>query len=688
MKIQLQSKLKYFFAFFFATVFLTVVVCEEWEKVYLWENPEIVGVKIKERPSPKDDFASCVNFDWYNAAEIPPGYPFVNAFVEVAESLEDKVIALINEDDGSVESKLQRDYYNQALDYAEKFDVDVSPVNDVISQIFAAKSVGEIAELLMKDRVLLSINPFVILNVFDDMKEAEKYCCNIAPCVMTFDDSESFLDMTKENEQWLKAFSALMVDILKTCGLKSRDAKECFNDFIGLQIEMAKHKRPLADSARRDYMQSIYNSYSFEQIKNDFKNFPLADMLGARGLNQSVKYNIDEPDFIKGLDGLFTEENLEVIKGYLCCKCAQLLVDYGNAQHQKILKKHDKKLNCYTDYSKMDLEKFALRRVLDKFGNSIGKRYVEKYFSEELKKRIENITKTHIAIYRERLGKNDWLSETTKKLAIEKLDAMKVVVGMPENIPDTKSFFTEIGKDWLDTFLFIRTIEETKAIATILAMPYEKAFEDEGSYALEINADNTFTKNRIFIPAGILQPPFYEDGYGDEELLGGIGMVIGHEISHAFDAVGSQFDKYGKMANWWTEEDRTAFDALNDAVEDYYGRFIILLDEKMEDGGVSLDGARTLTENVADLGGLSCCLEQMKMLENPDYKKFFETYAKLWTMKAAPDIIASIIRTDPHSVSYIRVNVVVQQFQEFYDTYGVKEGDKMYLAPEKRLKVW
>ena len=197
----------------------------------------------------------------------------------------------------------------------------------------------------------------------------------------------------------------------------------------------------------------------------------------------------------------------------------------------------------------------------------------------------------------------------------------------------------------------------------------------------EVNASYRATDNSINIPAGILGGAFYDPEASEAEQMGAIGMIIGHEITHGFDENGSQYDKDGNLNNWWTEEDRAAFEERSSKVSDYFSQFEVL-------PGVYINGELTIGETVADLGGLSCMLEIAKGIDGFDYEAFFKSYARLWKSQMLPNMLEMTVQTDPHPPGYLRTNAIVQQVQEFYDTFGVEEGDGMYLAQDERLAVW
>ena len=318
-----------------------------------------------------------------------------------------------------------------------------------------------------------------------------------------------------------------------------------------------------------------------------------------------------------------------------------------------------------------------------KLGMAAGKMYADTYVSEKTKAEVTDIAEEVIAVYKRRLENNEWLTEETRKKAIEKLDNMKLQVAYP----DDWSLYDYSGLEFKSTEDGGSLIENYKALdiysvkmdARQAVLPVDK--ERWVAPPQTVNAGYYPAGNSILMFAGYLGGEVYEPEAPIEKKMAAIGCVIGHEISHGFDNNGNQYDKDGNQVNWWTEEDKTAFDERVSEVSAYFSQFETL-------PGLYVNGELVRAEAVADLGGMSCMLEIAKGIEDFDYEMFFEAYANGWKMACTEESLENAVRTDEHPLNNLRVNAIVQQFEEFYDTYDVKEGDGMYLAPEKRLAVW
>ncbi|MDU7439699.1 MAG: M13 family metallopeptidase, partial [Clostridium sp.] len=323
----------------------------------------------------------------------------------------------------------------------------------------------------------------------------------------------------------------------------------------------------------------------------------------------------------------------------------------------------------------------AISVVNSLLSEPFGRLYINRYFNPQIKTNVENMTSKIIETYKRRIEKLDWMSDKTKANAIEKLNNLNVNIGYPEKWEDYSS--VEIKSYDEGGSLLQNALNISKFL-------YEKQLEklnstvDRNEFACPPQMVNAFynpTSNGITVPAGILQDEFYDINASEERNYGAIGAVIGHEISHAFDNTGAKFDSNGNLNCWWTDEDLSKFQEKTQKVRDYYNKV-------KTDNGKNVNGDATVGENIADIGGIACVLDILKEKENPNYKDFFESNARIWREIATPEYEDMALKFDVHSPNKIRVNVVLPQFDQFYTTYGVTEKDKMYIKPEDRLQIW
>ena len=327
-------------------------------------------------------------------------------------------------------------------------------------------------------------------------------------------------------------------------------------------------------------------------------------------------------------------------------------------------------------------EERALLTVQNIMPDYIGELYAEKYFTEEAKQDVEKMVKDIIEVYRNRIQNLTWMSDETKQKALKKLDTMKIKIGYPDKwetaIDNAEIKSTTDGGSYFTNML------------SILAAQKEETLELQGTavdktqwmmYPFTVNACYSAIQNDITFPAAILQAPMYDVNASYEQNLGGIGYIIAHEITHAFDNNGAKFDENGNAADWWTEEDYAAFNALcEDMIEFYDG----------EEGipGIPMNGTLTLSENVADNGAVACITEIVAGLENPDFETLYKSMANCWASVANRAYYQYAAQADLHSADKLRVNRVLVNCDEFFETFDIGETDGMWVAPEDRVKIW
>ena len=310
-----------------------------------------------------------------------------------------------------------------------------------------------------------------------------------------------------------------------------------------------------------------------------------------------------------------------------------------------------------------------------------SKLYVDKYFDKECKDEVSTLCDEIIDNYRYRLNNVQWMTEETKEKALEKLDNMNVKIGYPDSwgeYNDLKVRSFSEGGSLVENIINIYEFQTRKQFEKI-DMPVNKKEWSMG--ACTVNAYYNPLNNEIVFPAAILQYPFYDKNASKEKNLGGIGAVIGHELTHAFDNVGSQFDEDGQLNDWWTESDYKEFTEKSKKVIDYYSNIEV-------ENGKFVNGALTVGENISDLGGIACVIDIAKKIDGYNLKDLFENYAAIWREVSTTEIKDYLLNNDPHAPKKVRVNGVLSQFEEFYKTYGIKPGDKMYVKPEDRVGIW
>lgn len=434
------------------------------------------------------------------------------------------------------------------------------------------------------------------------------------------------------------------------------------------------------DLATANNPQKTYNLYTAAEIRELLPHFNIPSTAARAGIPEQPFYIVSDPAAMKKADSLLKAENLPLLKKYTTCvmllrtgpylslKTADLIEDLYNA----VMGIEEKKTREVT----------ARESTQSLLNFEFGRIYVGRYFPESSKKDVENMTRTIMDVYRKRIDGLDWMQTATKEAAKRKLDTMEVHVGYPDKWPDYRDSAQIIAPDeggcYIDNVLALWHAEAMHELDS-LGKPVERGYWSMPPQ--EVNAYYNPEKNEIVLPAGILQAPFYDPGYTNAQNLGGTGQTIGHELSHAFDSSGAQYDEYGNLRSWWTEEDYRQFKEKGKKISDYYSSIIAI-------DNIYIKGDQTLDENTADLAGLEVSIAPLGS-DPKVLREYFEIYAQAWACKMTDKFFKLALNTDVHSPFKARCNEVLKSSPEFYIAYPeIKEGDGMYLAPEKRIGIW
>ena len=399
----------------------------------------------------------------------------------------------------------------------------------------------------------------------------------------------------------------------------------------------------------------------------------LTDLYGEKIPDTLIIY---DPKAVKEMNGYFSEENFSLYIHWAYVRVLLKSTAFLSEEIAALGKTYSRALQGVP--ADPSLEKQAYQLVSRIYAEPIGVYYGRSYFGEDAKRDVVEMVRKIIETYKLRMKKNTFLAEETKEKAIRKLSTIEIKMGYPDEI---KPIWSKLVFDENDSLLTIMT----ELIAIRAKDLLERLWKpvDRTEWVMPghmVNACYNPSANDITFPAAILQKPFYSLKQSVSENLGGIGAVIGHEISHAFDNNGAKFDEHGNLKNWWKDEDFQAFEELTkDMIEQFDG---------IEYHGGKVSGELTVSENIADNGGMGVTLEIMHTLPNPDFRAYFINWARVWCMKAKEEFIQLLLSCDVHSPNVLRANMPPRNFSEWYEAFGVTEQDQMYIAPEKRISIW
>lgn len=641
-----------------------------WVDYCLREN-----IATAEKPTdPKDDFYLFNNYDWAKSAEIRPGCVSENRIYEAADEIKRMGKAVLTDDTlTDADAELTRHLYNAYLDWDARNALGVAPVQKTVDEINAVSSLDELTALFCSPDS--NAEQLFVFGASTGLNDSETYLLFAGPMELMLGDSAEYAQRTELGERYEAALRDVAAKMLPKLGYTEAEASVMMDRALALEAELAPGVMTSAEQMSPDYAQRINNEMDRAEAETVCKAFPLTAILDARGFGAAERYLVTQPAFFETLDAVYTAERLDDLKNYLivCAAldnltvldrdCYEIAVAFNSATRGSTGSQPD--------------EEVAFDVVRGWLTTPMDRAFLAKYDATRMKADVTRICEEAIAYYRTMLQGEDWLSEATRAKAIEKLDAITVNAVYPDKWRDY-SGLTLDGLGYYDCLLAINRFE-TAYSASLLGTKVDHELWNFD--ILETNAYYNPSDNSINIIRGILGGAFYREGMSDEELYAGIGSVIGHEISHAFDTTGAQFDAVGNMANWWTEEDYAAFTARANALAAYYDNMVAF-------GGYPVQGQSIQTEAIADMAGVKCMLGILEQHGGADYKAFFEAYASVWRNLSTREAEYYCLTQDTHPLNYLRVNATLQQFEQFHRTYGIREGDGMYLAPENRVSVW
>lgn len=628
--------------------------------------------------NPRDDYYEFVNKKWLNESKIDAGELSNAVFNELNKQNQKRIEAIIQEvvkgeqTKGSIEQKIA-DFYSNARDVKHRNELGIKPIIPYLSAINEATTIKDLMNVGLKMEKEIgygSVLSFAVMNDAKDSKANALYYAGIAIGL----DKNSYVSGNANVKQAYISFLSKMYQI---AGDNKETAEKKANSVYEFEKEIAS---ATMDPQDQGDVNKYYNPVTLQEFDDLFPTLDMKDYLKQVQLDSVKKLIVMDKGQVAQLAKLLTDQHVNDFKNYMQ---AMLLMNSSNLLNPDLQQAaSDFQATFLGIQGQKTQDEIALSLTQSVMSEYLGQMFVERHFSAEAKKDVENTVKEFIAVYKERIKALDWMSEATKEKAMLKLDKMTVKIGYPDKWNDTLKDVNIVsikdGGSLFDNFVALRKANQ-KASVELLNKPVDKSAWAMSVYT--VNAYYNPLNNEIVFPAGILQAPFYDINAKHETNLGAIGMVIAHEISHAFDNKGSAYDENGNAVNWWTPEDFKKFQEKTDKVIAYYNGIEVI-------PGVYNNGQLTVSENIADLGGMATSLQVLSKMKNPDYKAYFEGYATIWRTTMSKEAVAYYINNDTHSASKIRVNRTVSSFKEFYDTYGITEKDMMYVAPENRVSIW
>lgn len=629
----------------------------------------------------KNDFYEYVNGDWMKTAVIPEDKPATGGFQDLVDGIDKLLMTefddMLAEKNNIPQGKMKDAiaYYELANDYAMRDKLGAEPIQEFLAKIAALKGYDDLNKQLT-DWVLDGFALPFALDVDQDMKNTQQNVLFAYPADTILPDKTYYEKDHPQGEALLKVFADMTIRVLEKMGHSTTEAKKITQDALAFDRLIVPNVRSSEENA--DYSKN-YNPRSFTEFCAYAPVLDLKDLVETLVNATPETIIVTEPDYFDALNELLTEENFPLLKNWLYIQTALSYTNLLSEDLRQLGGTYARQLSGAP--SAMPQKKAAFYLANGRFSQVVGQFYGTKYFGEKAKEDVKHMVQTMIGIYQDRLEKNDWLSKETRTKAITKLNKLGVQVGYPDKIPAFYEKFTTTSKAEGGTLVansrkFSRIVREDN-----FSRYGKTADRNEWEMsAATVNAYYHPFKNIIVFPAAILQAPFYSLEQSTSANYGGIGAVIAHEISHAFDNNGAKFDEYGNMNNWWTEADLAHFEKLA-------AKMIAEFDGIKFAGG-KVNGTLTVSENIADAGGVSCALAAAKKEADVSLDDFFTNWAKIWRTKAREQYQQLLLAVDVHAPAKLRANIQLQNVPEFFETYAITKGDGMYKAPEERVHIW
>lgn len=651
--------------------------------VFAQEHQAINVSYMDKSVRPQDDLYNYVNGNWMKTVEIPSDKARWGSFDQLRENTDEATLKILKE---SLNTKFEKgtdgqkiaDLYKSYVDFDTRNKLGITPIQQQLKDIDQVKNLKGLYDYFVKYGAIGG-NPFFGAYVYAHMKNSNMNAVYLGGGGLGLGRTY-YQKVDEKNTETLGNYNQYINALYGKVDPKTRDLKGPkvieFEKLIASNLKTVEEQR---DAQKR------YNPVAVKDLQAMVKNMDVAKYIQTLGFKADTVI-IGELRYYQNLDKIVNEQNLPVIKEYLKFHVMDDATGYLTADLDQLsFDFYGKKLRGQKEQRALD--KRGLEFVNGNAGELLGKLYVKENFPAEAKAACEELVQYLIKSFNVHIKDLAWMSPTTKEKALEKLSKFTVKIGYPDKWKDYSSL--QVGTSLVENVNNVRrwAFEENLAKQ---GKPVDKS--EWGMTPQTVNAYYSPLFNEIVFPAAILQPPFYDYKADPGVNFGGIGAVIGHELSHGFDDSGSQYDGNGNLNNWWTEEDKEKFNAAADALVAQFEAY-----EPVP--GVFVNGRFTLGENIGDLGGSSVAFDALQMYlkdkGNPGLidgytqdQRFFLSWATIWRTKTTDEFVVNQVKTDPHSPAQYRATGPIINLDAFHKAFDTKEGDKLYLPKDKRIVIW
>lgn len=640
---------------------------------------------------PQDDFYEYACGGWMKQHPLPAAYSRYGSFDMLQENNDKRINGILAEllknsyAEGSIEQKLS-DLYKLAMDSVRRNQEGVTPVMPIVKKMEAAKTLDALFAIQLEQAIYGSTN-FFGSGLGADEKNASQNILSVYQGGLSLGQKEYYLDNDAATTKIREAFKKHVVKMFQLFGFSKSAATKKMKNIMAVETELAKVSKSRTEL--RD-PEANYNKMTLAEFAKRYPQLRFEQLMNAEGIQSKYfqELVVGQPAFLDGLNKLLSgmkadvlRDNMEwgIIRG-----AANFLSDDVVAENFDFRGRvmAGRKEN-------FPLWKRSTSQVERVMGEALGKIYTEKYFPESSKQRMIKLVKNLQIALGERIAAQDWMDDSTKVNALLKLNTFYVKVGYPDKWTDFSALKIDAKKTYYENMKECAKFWNKKEIDEKAGKPVDN--EEWFMTPQTVNAYYNPTTNEICFPAGILQYPFFDPTADDAFNYGAIGVVIGHEMTHGFDDSGRRFDKDGNMKDWWTEADGKNFTERTGKYADFFSAIKVLPD-------LNANGKLTLGENLADHGGLQVAFTAYRNATKREPlgekdgltadQRFFQAYAGVWAGNINEEEIRVRTKSDPHALGRWRVNGALPHIDAWYEAFGVKEGDKMFIPKEERLQLW
>ncbi len=676
-----------------ALVALLTACKETGEPVVAQNEEKIPGIVLENMDTsvdPKEDFYNYVNGSWMKNTEIPGDRSTWGGFSVLRKSTDADMLEILDEAekngnyDPSTDQAKALAIYRGRLDSVARKEAGIKPLQPALDAIDSIKNLRDLQTVLASNPVVTS--PFISIGAGADLNDSSMNTVYMGANGLGLPDRDYYLLDDEKSKEIREKYVAHVSRMMQMIGYTADEANAAAQKVLAMETQLAE---PRLDKVESRDARNYNNPRSIAQADKMLSAVDLNKMIDDMGIEKEFDtLVVTQLRYTEALDKFLKNTSIEDIKTLITW-------DTFNSSTGRLTPEIERadwefyNMELRGEKQQRPADERALATVNGSMGEALGQLYVDAKFPPEAKKKAEDMIDNIIEAYKDRIMKLDWMTAETKQKAVEKLDKFTVKIAYPDKWEDFSDAQVSADKSYFENMTALSQWSQKKNFDEI-GEPVDKT--EWGMSPQTVNAYFNPLNNEIVFPAAILQPPFYNYTADEAVNYGGIGAVIGHEISHAFDDSGARFDGDGNLKNWWTDEDLEAFTERGNKLADQYDQVEVL-------DGVNINGKFTLGENIGDLGGVLGAYDglQKHLAENGNpgkidgftpEQRFFMSWATVWRTLSRDEALRNQVLTDPHSPGKTRAIQPLLNIDAFYEAFDIKEGDKMYLPPEDRVRIW